>query len=143
MNLYVCQNNIDCFIKAFLIDFLYRGYVGYRMLLVRQCLILKKGCKKPSGWIKIQHWVTNFNFEMKRKLNENNHFDQQSPMTERIGKVTTIKKGLECIKGMAWINVLTDLYLQHFQVNIKYSHEKELRMKKKFTNWSIESNTQS
>ena len=37
---------------------------------------------------------------MKRKLNENNHFDQQSPMTERIGKVTTIKKGLECIKGM-------------------------------------------
>jgi len=71
---------------------------------------------------------------MKRKLNENNHFDQQSPMTERIGKVTTIKKGLECIKGMASINILPDIYLQHFQMKIKYSHEKELRMKKKFTN---------
>ena len=54
---------------------------------------------------------------MKRKLNENNHFDQQSPMTERIGKVTTIKKGLECIKGMARINISSDLYLQHVRVN--------------------------
>ena len=48
---------------------------------------------------------------MKRKLNENNHFDQQSPMTERIGKVTTIKKGLECIKGMALL-YFPDLYLE-------------------------------
>ena len=70
---------------------------------------------------------------MKRKLNENNHFDQQSPMTERIGKVTTIKKGLECIKGMAILHF--DRIFTWNQIECKkISLKKELRMKKKFTN---------